>query len=316
MDLQGLESFLTVAQKKSISKAAAYLHITQPTLSTRIRKLEKDLGFQLLERSWEGIKLSKQGQYFLPYVVHILHELSNASTVIKDFHDLVSKTPVQEVSKHNECLRIGINLWLAPVFTNAIITELSQHFPHLEFSFITRPTNTLKELMEYDEIHMAIYYQNEKRTRHFSQVLFKDEMVLLCSNEDWNMIGKDINNINNIMYLNKPYLLFDNPVIANNTKFINTLRSRLNIQKCRMVDHVNVMLSLVTSNKGYSVLPKTGLHQLGDLTSLPVKTVPLGNSFPSIDIHLEYDINSPLITPIKSIEKMLLTSSFETEFAS
>ena len=306
MDLQGLESFLTVAHKKSISKAAALLHMTQPTLSTRIRRLEEDLGFQLLERSWEGAKLSKQGHYFLPYAVQFLHELNNASTVIADFYDLVSNTDGKEVNNHNETLRIGINTWLAPVFTSTIITGLTTHFPHLEFSFITRPTNTLKELMEYDELDMAIYYQNENISKQFSQVLMRDEMVLLCSNEDWSMMEKDPKNI---LLLNKPYVLFDNPVLANNPKFINTIRNRLNIKKCHIVDHVSVMLTLIASNKGYIVLPKTGLYQLGNISSLPIKVVPLGKSFPSVDIHLEYNKNSSLITPIHSVEKLLNTSS-------
>jgi DNA-binding transcriptional LysR family regulator len=312
MDLQGLESFLTVVHTKSISKAAGFLHITQPTLSTRIRRLEEDLGFQLLERSWEGVKLSKKGHYFLPYTVHFLHQLNNASTVISDFDDLVSDTYVKDENNNFNSLRIGMNIWLAPVFANAIITELTNHFPQLEFSFVTRPTNTLKKLMEYDELDMAIYYQNDTISQHFSQVLIKDEMVLLCSNTDWSMIGKDPKNI---MLLDKPFLLFDNPVLANNTKFINTIRSRLNIHKCHMVDHVNVMLSLIAFDKGYIVIPKTGLYQLGNTSSLPITVVPLGNKFPSIDIHLEYNKNSPLITPIQSIEKKLFTT-FKIENAS
>ncbi|WP_102272059.1 LysR family transcriptional regulator [Cytobacillus massiliigabonensis] len=311
MNLQGLESFLMVANKKSISKAAATLHMTQPTLSTRIKKLEEDLGFPLLERSWEGVRLSKQGQYFLPFAVHFLHEFSNASTAIASFKDFVSEVAAREVAKNNESLRIGINVWLAPVFSNAIITELSKHFPHLDFSFITRPTNTLKELMEYEEIQMAIYYQNETNSVHCSRLLMNDEMVLLCSDDDWSLIGEDISNIK---LLDSPFLLFDNPVLANNKKLINTISSKLNIKKCQIVDHANVMLTLIASNKGYIILPKTGLNQLGNLSALPVKVTPLGSSFPSVDIYLEYNKQSPLIAPIQSIEKML-TTSFIAEYA-
>lgn len=311
MNLQGLESFLMVANKKSISKAAASLHMTQPTLSTRIKKLEEDLGFPLLERSWEGVTLSKQGQYFLPFAVHFLHEFSNASTAIASFKDFVSKVAIRETTNQNETLRIGINAWLAPVFSNAIITELGEQFPHLEFTFITRPTNTLKELMEYEEIQMAIYYQNETKSVHSSQLLVNDEMVLLCSNEDWSKMNEDISNIK---ILDSPFLLFDNPVLANNKKLINTISNRLKIKKCQIVDHANVMLTLIASNKGYIILPKTGLNQLGNLSSLPVKVIQLGSSFPSVDIYLEYNQQSPLIAPIKSIEKML-TTSISAEYA-
>lgn len=50
MDLEGLHSFATIAKEKSISKAAQTLHVTQPTLSARIRKLEEGMGVKLLDR--------------------------------------------------------------------------------------------------------------------------------------------------------------------------------------------------------------------------------------------------------------------------
>jgi DNA-binding transcriptional LysR family regulator len=51
MNMDGLESFLAVVANKSISNASKALHIKQPTLSTRIRKLEEELDFILLNRS-------------------------------------------------------------------------------------------------------------------------------------------------------------------------------------------------------------------------------------------------------------------------
>ena len=74
------------------------------------------------------------------------------------------------------------------------------------------------------------------------------------------------------------------------------------------------MLTLIASNKGYIILPNTGLNQLGNLSALPVKVIPLGNAFPSVAIYLEYNKQSPLIAPIQSIEKML-TTSFIGEYA-
>jgi DNA-binding transcriptional LysR family regulator len=312
MDMEGLESFLTVAQKKSISKAAACLHITQPTLSTRIRRLEEDLGYKLLERSWEGVKLTRQGYYFLPYAIQLLRELSNASTVLTEYNDLRFQTSFNKAISNNECLRIGINTWLAPVFTNSILSVLSNQFPNLDYSFITRPTDTLKDLIEYGQIHVGIYYQNKKETNLISRPLIDDEMVLICSEEDWITMQQ---NFKNLWMLNKPYLLFDNPVLANNSNLINTIINRLHIKKFQVVDDVNIMNTFLTSNKGYIIIPKSGLYQLANLSSFPIKIVPLGNQLPTVGIHMEYNENVPFIEPIQAIGSTLF-SFCETEYVS
>lgn len=85
MDFESLYSFLMVARTKSISKAAKQMHVTQPTLSARIRKLEEGLGFSLIERNWEGVRLTEKGRYFLPYVAQFLQDFSNALTVCHEF---------------------------------------------------------------------------------------------------------------------------------------------------------------------------------------------------------------------------------------
>ena len=58
MDFQYLESFYTTVKYKSISKAAAALHLTQPGLSLQLKSLENEMGSQLLVRSNKGVRLT------------------------------------------------------------------------------------------------------------------------------------------------------------------------------------------------------------------------------------------------------------------
>ena len=51
MDLRVLRYFLAVAREENITKAAALLHVTQPTLSRQLMQLEEDLGVKLFRRS-------------------------------------------------------------------------------------------------------------------------------------------------------------------------------------------------------------------------------------------------------------------------
>lgn len=61
MELRVLRYFLAVAREENITKAAALLHMTQPTLSRQLMQLEEELGVQLFRRSRYRILLTDEG---------------------------------------------------------------------------------------------------------------------------------------------------------------------------------------------------------------------------------------------------------------
>ena len=61
MELRVLQYFLAIAREESISGAAEYLHISQPTLSRQIKDLEEELGTILFERGSRKITLTDDG---------------------------------------------------------------------------------------------------------------------------------------------------------------------------------------------------------------------------------------------------------------
>ena len=65
MDLRRLRTFVTVAERGSVSKAALTLHITQPALSRQISGLEEELGFALFERAGRRLLLTARGEQLL-----------------------------------------------------------------------------------------------------------------------------------------------------------------------------------------------------------------------------------------------------------
>ena len=60
MDLRVLHYFLTVAKEQSFTRAAAQLHITQPTLSRQLAALEDELGTVLFDRCGRSITLTDE----------------------------------------------------------------------------------------------------------------------------------------------------------------------------------------------------------------------------------------------------------------
>lgn len=72
MSIDHIESFLYVVEYKSIHKAAQALFLTQPTISARIKALEENLGTKLFMRNGRSLKLTEQGEYFIPYAQSIV----------------------------------------------------------------------------------------------------------------------------------------------------------------------------------------------------------------------------------------------------
>lgn len=85
MDFRQLESFLAISKYKSFSKAAESLFLTQPTISSHILNLEKELNTVLINRSNKKISLTKAGEVLYDYAVNIINLRERAQFKLGEF---------------------------------------------------------------------------------------------------------------------------------------------------------------------------------------------------------------------------------------
>ncbi|MBJ7552032.1 LysR family transcriptional regulator [Marinomonas ostreistagni] len=87
MELSQLRMFKTIADLGSIARAAEELHCVPSNITTRIRKLEEELGQDLFVRQGRGLRLSQNGQVFLEHVNKILIQCDAAKqSMQQDIH--------------------------------------------------------------------------------------------------------------------------------------------------------------------------------------------------------------------------------------
>jgi len=78
MEMHQLRYVVAVARTRNFSRAAEQCHVSQPSLSQQIQKLEEELGERLFDRTKREAKLTTHGEAFLPRALKILEEVDLA----------------------------------------------------------------------------------------------------------------------------------------------------------------------------------------------------------------------------------------------
>ena len=89
IDLKWLRSFVVVAEEASFTRAASRVHVAQPGLSAQVRRLESELGQQLLDRSGRSVRLTEVGSAVLPFARAALDAVANARLAVDELAGLV-----------------------------------------------------------------------------------------------------------------------------------------------------------------------------------------------------------------------------------
>jgi DNA-binding transcriptional LysR family regulator len=89
MEIHQLQYFVAVAEEASFARAAAWLHVAQPGVSAQVRRLEAELGQQLLDRSGRSVTLTEVGAAVLPFARAALDALDGARLAVDQLAGLV-----------------------------------------------------------------------------------------------------------------------------------------------------------------------------------------------------------------------------------
>lgn len=83
MDFRHLQSFIILAEELHFGRAAARLHLSQPSLSAQLQKLEKTLGVSLVARNSHEVQLTSSGVEFAKHARVVLAHMDNAVDAVK-----------------------------------------------------------------------------------------------------------------------------------------------------------------------------------------------------------------------------------------
>ena len=84
MKIEQIRYVLEIYKTGSISKAAQKFYMSRPNMSNSVRNLENEVGFEILERSVDGVKFTKKGQAFIRHCMNIIKEVDEIQELAEE----------------------------------------------------------------------------------------------------------------------------------------------------------------------------------------------------------------------------------------
>jgi len=289
-----LETFLMISKHKSYSKAAEVLHITQPTVTSRIKSLEKGLDCKLFKRIGHDISLTKQGLMFVEYAENILTYMEHSKEITN-----ITKAP------H---IKVGFSPGYSYSFIVEILSTLKKT-DDLSIEIIEGYDSVyLNEMMAAGDIDLIFTREVMSRTPEIaSEYLFENNLVALLSSNHYlsqkkNVLLEDLKG--------ETILSF-----RRNTVLWNLIDKKLmgaqNLIRVD-VDNNEMLKQAVASEIGIGIIPMLGVHgkideqlvsrEIEELTSIP-------NS-----VYVQYRKNNDFIEPAKKIIYSIINHKHENTF--
>ncbi|MDF2749933.1 MAG: Transcriptional regulator [Gaiellaceae bacterium] len=167
MQLAQIEAFLTVAERRSVSKAAAVLYVTQPALTTRIKKLERDLGVELFVRTPRGMRLTAEGRAFRGHAQRAVQELAQGRELLRELREgrvgelLLGAAP-------------AISTYVLPL----VLRRFQASFPNVHLIVRTGHSEEILEMVLREQVQVGLV-RELPHPATTSRRLYEDEIVLV-----------------------------------------------------------------------------------------------------------------------------------------
>lgn len=170
MNLAQLRSFAAVARLGHFSRAADELFVGQPAVSGHVRRLEAELGLELLARTTRSVQLTEAGAILLPRVERALAELEAAVSELGALRGL-----------RRGRLAIGAMQRMEPYDLPAAIASFHRTHPDVEIRVVEQPVRDMLAALAADALDAAFVPLDGLPRGLAGQRLFSDELVLIVA---------------------------------------------------------------------------------------------------------------------------------------
>ena len=134
MEVRDLQVFVSVAKHLNYTRAGEEVHLSQPSVSVRIKQLENELGVKLFEQLGKKVALTEAGQLLVPYANRVISAVEDARHAIEELQGL-----------DRGSLRIGASTTPGMYIIPRTIARFNQLHPQIDVHLGIRDTRDIED---------------------------------------------------------------------------------------------------------------------------------------------------------------------------
>ncbi len=167
MDSNLLKVFVAVAGEKSVTLGAKKLGFAQSNVTSRIKQLEKNIGYSLFHRTPKGVKLTAEGEKLYKHAVDIVRRVEDA---ILDMQNNVNE---------QKKLIVGSTDCNAAVRISSFLMKLHDDYPNLQLELLTATTREVTKLLLDYKVDIAFISGEPKSEELMVLKKYEEEIAIL-----------------------------------------------------------------------------------------------------------------------------------------
>jgi DNA-binding transcriptional LysR family regulator len=230
-------------EKKSITKTAATLFISQPALSSRLQHIEARFGTVIVVRGKKGVQFTPEGEYLVKASYEMLKRMQTVEENIQNMHEQASGT-----------LRIGASMFFTKYLLPELLRRLKIHYPRIEFKVTTGWSRDIVNLVYNNDVHIG-FIRGDYSFSGEKMLLFTEKMYIT---------SKSLLNYSELPYTPRIDYRNDYSVQLMLDKWWNenySVPPHIGME----VDRVDTCKEMVNKGLGYAFLPEIIIDNNNDL---------------------------------------------------
>lgn len=158
-------------EEKNITKTAEKLFVSQPSLSYRLKNLEKEMGTDIIFKTKTGVEFTSEGEYLVEYAKNMLQKLQVVKDNINNMSEEISGT-----------IKIGVSSNFAQYILPNLLKSFSNKYPKVRFNVSTGVSSDVYRLLNESAVHIGILRRDYQWSSR-KHLLNQESLYIISQNE-------------------------------------------------------------------------------------------------------------------------------------
>lgn len=304
MTLTELRYIVAVAQEKHFGRAAQRCHVSQPTLSIAIKKLEEELALSLFDRSSNEVITTEAGERIVAQARRVLEEA-----------DMIKQLANEEQNELEGSVKLGLIFTVAPYLLPKLILSLRNIAPKMPLMLEENYTHVLTEMLKRGELDAIVVAEPFHEPGVVTEPLYDEPFFVIVPRghhfEELDAVTPQALAEEQVLLLTEGNCMRGN--ILDSCTELAAKQRILGLTNTLQGSSINTIRHMVASGLAISVLPATALTENDHLL---FSIIPFESNVPQRSIVLAYRRNFVRPKALYAIRQAILSSQLMgVEFA-